>query len=61
MVAWGFLCYGPCDLTHTATRGLSEALLVTPHDAVLSPRKIADFLVAPQYAVTSTSPDSQLA
>jgi hypothetical protein len=32
---------------------------VTPHEADLSPKKIAGFLLVPQYAVTSTSPRSQ--
>jgi hypothetical protein len=35
--------------------------VVTPHDADLSPRKAAGFLLAPQYALTSTSPASQVA
>jgi hypothetical protein len=55
------LYYGASDLTHTVTRGLSEAFRVTPHDTDLSFRNMGDFLPAPQYAVTSTSPSSQLA
>jgi hypothetical protein len=47
-------------LTHTATSGLSEAFGLTPQDAAFSPRNTAGFLPAPQYAVTSTSPTSQL-
>jgi hypothetical protein len=47
--------YRSCDLTHTATSGLSAALAANPQDAETWLRNIAGFLPGPQYAVTSTS------
>jgi hypothetical protein len=47
--------YRSCDLTHTATSGLSAVLAAKPQDAETWLRNIAGFLPGPQYAVTSTS------
>jgi hypothetical protein len=47
--------YWSCDLTHTATSGLSAVLAAKPQDAETWLRNIAGFLPGPQYAVTRTS------
>jgi hypothetical protein len=52
--------YCDCGLTHTATSGLSDEFGATPHDTDLSLRNVGGFLLAPQYAVISTSSNSQL-
>jgi hypothetical protein len=52
--------YGDCDLTHTTTSGLSNEFGTAPHDTDLSLRNVGGFLLTPQYAVISTSSNSQL-
>jgi hypothetical protein len=60
-VAAGIARYGDCGLTHTTTSGLSDEFGAAPHDTDLSLRNVGGFLLAPQYAVISTSFNSQLA
>jgi hypothetical protein len=40
--------YCACDLTHTATSGLSALFGANPHDTDFSLRNIAGFLLTPQ-------------
>jgi hypothetical protein len=40
--------YCACDLTQTATSGLSALFGANPHDADFSPRNSAGFLLTPQ-------------